>query len=288
MRYGRILALSVVLATLGATGAPTPSTPPAGAAGGGAPTIGGTTVLRGQTEPAAKVEVPSAVRGVLAEMNVKEGQTVHRGQQLARVDDDGQKQRVAFERVAAEATAEIRYAENQVEFAALELKRFLEVAQNSGPTAMITVPPLEIKQKELALNQAKVAVEGAKDKQKQAIARLREEELTLERMTIRSPIEGQVLAVKKQAGEMTDDGPVVIVVQTSRLNAIFYPAKDLFGKIVVGDKVGLELEGVKRDGVVAAVDPIIDPASQIFRVKVEVDNADGKLAAGVTAVWRRE
>jgi len=34
-----------------------------------------------------------------------------------------------------------------------------------------------------------------------------------------------------------------------------------------------------------AVDPIIDPASQIFRVKLEVDNTDGKLAAGVNAVW---
>src|SRR4051812_35102870 len=118
MRYGQILALSVVLAAFGAAGA---ATPPAGTS---APTIGGTAVLRGQTEPAAKVEVAAPVRGVLAEMNVKEGQSVRRGQQLARVDDEAQKQRVEFERVAAEATAEIRYAENQVEFAALELKRY--------------------------------------------------------------------------------------------------------------------------------------------------------------------
>ena len=40
-----------------------------------------------------------------------------------------------------------------------------------------------------------------------------------------------------------------------------------------------------RDGVVVAIDPIVDPAGQIFRVKLEVDNSDGKLAAGVTAVW---
>src|SRR2546430_5999475 len=32
----------------------------------------------------------------------------------------------------------------------------------------------------------------------------------------------------------------------------------------------------KREGIVVAVDPIIDPASQIFRIKLEVDNRDRK------------
>jgi len=89
---------------------------------------------------------------------------------------------------------------------------------------------------------------------------------------------------------MTDENPVIVVVQTSKLNAIFYPPKELFGKIAVGDKVTLTL-GKKSDtpvdvpAVVVAVDPIIDPASQIFRVKLELDNAEGKLPAGIDASW---
>jgi multidrug efflux pump subunit AcrA (membrane-fusion protein) len=47
----------------------------------------------------------------------------------------------------------------------------------------------------------------------------------------------------------------------------------------------LDLEGRRREGEVVTVDPIIDPASQIFRVKIEVDNPDGKLAGGVNASW---
>jgi membrane fusion protein, multidrug efflux system len=260
----RIAALSVMVGCgIAALGAGAGGTPP------------GDTVLRGQTEPAARVEVPSAVKGILAEVNVKEGQGVRRGQQVARLDDALQKQKVEFERVAAEATAEIRYAENQVEYAQMELQKIREAKS----------PELEILQKELALKQARVAVDGAKDKQRQAQARFMEEQLTLDRMTIRSPIDGQVLTVKKQAGELTDEGPVMVVVQTSRLHAIFYPAKELFGKITVGDKVTLDLEGQKRAATVVTIDPIMDAASQIFRVKLEVENPDGKLAAGVGAVW---
>ena len=125
----------------------------------------------------------------------------------------------------------------------------------------------------------------AKKETQGAQARFKAEKITLDRMTLRSPIEGFVLRVNKQAGEQTDEGPVIVVVQTSKINAVFYPPKDLFGKIAVGDQVPLDLEGTKRSGLVVAVDPIIDPASQLFRVKLEVDNADGKLAAGVNAVW---
>lgn len=233
-------------------------------------------VLRGQTEPAARVEVPAAVHGILAEVNVKEGQAVKKGDQLARLDDALQKTKVEYERVSAEGTAEIQYAQNQVEFAQRELAQI---------QAINNPPMVEVQQKQLAVKQAQLQLEAARDKQKQAQARYQEERLVLEHMTIRSPIEGLVLSVKKQAGEQTDEGPVAVIVQTSRLNAIFYPAKDLFGKIAVGDKVTLDLEGQKRDAVVVTVDPIIDPASGIFRVKLEVDNAEGKLAAGVTATW---
>ena len=236
----------------------------------------GDLVLHGQTEPAARVEVPAAIRGILAELNVKEGQAIKKGDPLARLDDALQKQKVEFERLSAEGTAEIKYAQNQAEFAQRELEQMQKLAGGSQA---------ELRQKQLAASQAVLALEAARDKQAQSQVRFREEQITLEHMTLRSPIDGSVLRVNKQVGEQTDENPVIVVVQTSRLNAVFYPPKELFGKIAVGDRINLDLEGAKREAVVAAVDPIIDPASQIFRVKLEVDNADGKLAAGVGAAW---
>ena len=43
---------------------------------------------------------------------------------------------------------------------------------------------------------------------------------------------------------------------------------------------------VERGGVVTAVDPAVDPAG-LFRVKLEMDNSDGKVPAGTPAVWAR-
>ncbi len=231
-------------------------------------------MLRGQTEPVATVEVPAAVKGILAEVNVKEGQAIKKGDVLVRLDDALQKQKVEFERVSAEGTAEIQYAVNQVSFAQDARKQFENVGSGT-----------EKQEKELAVKQAQLSLEAAKDKQAQAKARYEEERITLEHMTLRSPIDGSVLRVKKHVGEETDEGPVVVVVQTSKLIAIFYPGKEMFGKVAVGDKVPLDFEGVKREGVVVTVDPVMDPVSQRFRVKLEVENSRGDLAGGVGAVW---
>ena len=118
---------------------------------------------------------------------------------------------------------------------------------------------------------------------------LNREQAILDRMTIRSPLDGVVLRVNKHAGEAVDEKDVVaVVVQISKLNAEFFPPKMLFGKIHTGDKVTLDLNTqppVKREAVVVAVDPIIDTASQLFRVKLELDNADRSIPAGTTATW---
>jgi multidrug resistance efflux pump len=104
-------------------------------------------------------------------------------------------------------------------------------------------------------------------------------------MTVRSPIDGSVLRVSKQAGEETDDNPLIVVVDTKKLYAVFDMPRQVFGKVHVGDKETIQTEGVDRDAAIISVDPIIDLASGLFRVKMEVDNADGKIPAGVDVVW---
>ena len=110
----------------------------------------------------------------------------------------------------------------------------------------------------------------------------------LERMTIKSPLDGSVLRLNKRVGEQVDlDKPLAVIVQTARLNARFYPPKPLFGKVHAGDKVVIELKTeppVTREALVVSVDPIVD-ASQLFGVKVELENQDQAIPAGVPAVW---
>jgi RND family efflux transporter MFP subunit len=236
----------------------------------------GESLLYGHTEPIANVEVPAGMKGQILEVDVKEGQVVKKGDPLAKLDDSIQQASVELAKKKAEATVSIRYVQNQLASAQNDYDKV-----KNNPSFNDT----EKRQKELDVKQAQLAVEKAEEDQRESVIELKREQITLDHMTIRSPIDGSVLRVNKQAGEETDENPLAIVVQTNRLNAVFFPPKQLFGKVSVGDKVTLNVEGQMRDAVVVAVDPIIDQSSELFRVKMEFDNSDGKIPAGSAATW---
>jgi len=234
----------------------------------------------GSTEPSAKVEVPAPMRGQIMEIAVKEGQPIKKDQPIARLDDAIQKQTVELARLEADSKAEIQLAESQRDFAKNEFERF---SKNQSAT------PYEIRQKELNFRQAEIILEQKKE---QALARqvvLQRERITLDHMTIKSPIDGTVLRINKQAGEATEENlPLAVVVQTTKLNAYFYLPKPMFGRVKAGDKVTIRLATeppLDRQATVTVVDPTIDPAGQLFRVKLELDNSDAKVPAGTGATW---
>lgn len=268
--------LLMVLAVVGAVSiaAVGQTAPRGGAPGSTTTTASGDNLFNGVTEPFAKVDVPSATHGILAEVFVKEGQPVKAGDRLAKLDDTVQAQQVELAKLKAEQSSEIENAKNNITFAENELTRL----KKAGGSAS------EVQQKELAVQTAKLGLAVHLDEQKQNQVRLQQENITLDRMTMKSPIDGFVFRTHKQAGEMTDEGPVITVVQTTKLNALFFLPKALFGKVKVGDHVGLEFEGgVKREGVVSAVDPVIN--AETFRVKLEVNNADAQIPAGLSVTW---
>ncbi len=257
-----------------------PPDPAAGTGSGAFSVVNGVMTLRGPTEPAARVEVPSPLRGQLSEVDVKEGQTVKKGEVIAKLDDALQVLMVEAAQLEVANDAAVRNAQASIDFA----KNDLERVKKSGVAS-----ETEVRQKTLAVTQAEIELDFQKAKAAAAQLKLKEEQTTLDRMTIKSPIDGRVLRVNRQAGEQTDENPVAVVVQTSKLNALFYLPRSMFGKVTTGEKATLKLEtdpAVEREGVVTAVDPAVDPAG-LFRVKLEMDNSDGKVPAGTPAVWAR-
>ena len=236
----------------------------------------GKLVITGHMAPAADVKVAAGIRALLSEVNVKEGQAVKKGQQIAKLDDAIQQATVALAKHSAETTVLVRYAQNQLDSAKNQWEK---VKNNQG------FSPEEKRQKELDVKQAELGLEKEKEEQAENQIKLQQEQNRLDHMTIRSPIDGYVLRVNKQAGEETDDDPLIEVVDTSKLYAIFDMPRQEFGKVRVGDKETVQTEGLTRDATVISVDPVMDLASGLFRVKMEVDNSDGKVPAGVDVVW---
>lgn len=243
--------------------------------------VNGLMMLKGQTQPYARVEVPSVIHGQLSEVDVKEGDAVKKDQVIARLDDTLQKLAVESAQLAAKNDAEVRLAEAQIDYAKNDLQR----VQGAGTGANET----ERKQKQLAVTQAEISLDYQKAKQAAAQVELQKEQATLDQMTIRSPLDGMVLRVNKHAGEQTDENPVAIVVQTTKLNAVFFLPRSLFGHVSRGEKVMLTLQTdppMQSPALITSVDPAVDPAG-LFQVKMEVDNAAGKIPAGTPAIWPR-
>jgi RND family efflux transporter MFP subunit len=230
-------------------------------------------------DPAAKVEVPAPMHAQLLEVNVKEGQAVKKGDQLAKLDDAIQRATVELAKATAENTIIIQAQENEL---ASAQNQYDKVKNNQA------VNDWERRQKELDLKQAKLKLDQAKEEQLENKIKLQQEQNRLDHMTIRSPIDGLVLRVNKEAGEETDDNPLIVVVDTHKLYAVFDMPRQVFGNIHVGDKERVQAEGVEREATVISVDPIIDLASGLFRVKMEAENADGKIPAGVDVTWTWE
>jgi RND family efflux transporter MFP subunit len=251
---------------------------------GAAPVMGqvasnGEIVVTGQTEPVAKVEITSATQGQLVEVTAVEGQAIKKGDAIAKLDDAIQKLTVELKQLEANSTAEVRSAHEQVDHAQVELERYQKLGINDS----------ELRQREINFKQAQLGLEKMGEVSQQRKVELAREKAMLDRLTIRSPLDGLVLRVNKHAGEAVDEKEVVaVVVQINKLSARFFPPKAIFGKIHNGDMVTLQLNTeppVQRKALVVAVDPIIDTASQLFRVKLELDNADQKIPAGTTATW---
>lgn len=240
------------------------------------------TLIRGQTEASARVEVPSVVSGQLVEVLVKEGQSVKKGDALIKLDDTFQRKAVELARAKADSTVEFRIAEANVEYARNDVELYKSKGQDKAN-------PAGFREKVLVLKQVELKLEQESEMQKKNKLELDREIDLLNKLTIAAPMDGFILRVKKQAGESINSNETLIeLVETRKLNVVFYPPKEVFGRIKLGDKIQVELAtepATKHQARVIAVDPVIDAASQFFRIKLEMDNPENAVPAGIAATW---
>jgi membrane fusion protein, multidrug efflux system len=210
------------------------------------------TEIQGVLLPFKEVTVSSAVQGILAEVNVKEGDAVAADALLASLID----------RVEVAEVERFAKVLEQKEFAAQGTQNlFRDKVVSEGEAIEKRID------RDIAQLQHRVAKEQ------------------LERRKIRSPINGLVVEKKKEAGEAVDvNEPVFRLVDISRVYLqVFIEATEAL-KLKHGQSVSVRFPEYTADpqtGVIDFIDPRIDGASGLVRVKVLIDNADRKLIAGM-------
>lgn len=209
-------------------------------------------VAEGVLLPFREVTVSSAVQGILAAVNVREGDTVAEGALLATLID-----RVE----AAEVDRFAKILEQRVFAAQGTENLFRDQVVSEGEAIEKRI------ERDIAQLQHQIALEQ------------------LDRRKIRSPISGVVVEKKKEAGEAVDMNEAVFhLVDISRVYLqVFIEATDAL-QLRVGQTVPVSFRAYSagtREGTIDFIDPRIDGASGLVRLKVLIENSDRKLIAGM-------
>ena len=248
---------------------------------------------------AEEVAVPAGDAGILAAVEVKEGQLVEEGQIVARIRDN--EVRLAVDRARLEAEIafrkfnndlNIRFAKKSTEVAKAELARSLETNEKYPKT----VSNSELDRQRLLVEQGELETKLAEHEHEIAglTKEIRENEYKtaldqLERRTAAAPLRGIVVEVHRRRGEWVQPGETIArIVRMDRLRAEgFLAAKHAALKLVgskvtlkVGDESGKTLDFL---GQIVFVSPEIDPLNSQVRVWADVENRELTLRPGMQA-----
>jgi HlyD family secretion protein len=274
-------------------------------------------VATGRIEPISKVEIKSKANGIVKEIRVEVGDHVTIGQVLVELDKDNlaarlRESRAAFAGAEANLTAaEAEFQKNKVEAAGPDVpfaRRNLERAESLSASKLIAPQTLDDARGalEMAVNRqeaAKVQLGVAQAKMAQARAAVAASQAAVDRAqeelnnaTIRSPIDGMVLARPVELGSPVSsilnlgaNGTLVLVLgDISKVYVRGNVDEADIGSVRLGQSARIKVEtfrGKQFEGKVTQISPMGTDKDNVvsFEVKVSIDNAQGELLANMTA-----
>ena len=202
-------------------------------------------------EPTVDVSVSAAVPGVIEKVAVERGDTVRKGQVLARLVDGIE-------------TAAYDLAKARSEFAERTNQRNEELVEEN----LISSNEKDALETDALL----------------AKLQMREAREVLELRTVRSPIDGVVASVSIETGEFVDEDEIMRVVQLDPLHVEVVVPVALYGEIETGTVAEVRPEAPfdrPHDAKVVIVDRVVDAASGTFGLRLELANPKGELPGGL-------
>jgi RND family efflux transporter MFP subunit len=228
--------------------------------------------------PAAEAEVGSPVTGVLGKVLVDRGDRVKKGQAVAQLTDDVERASLGAAAQRFENRAEVAAAKSAYEFAQKKAERARELFEKQF------ISPQALDQAE---SEAKVAAMKYAQAQEMRVSARQEVEVAKAQLglrTISSPINGVVVDRYLSAGERVEQKPILKIVQIDPLRVEVVAPANRFNSIRIGQQANVlpELSGLKEATArVVLVDPVIDAASNTFRVRLELPNPGNAIPSGL-------
>jgi RND family efflux transporter MFP subunit len=211
----------------------------------------------GLTEPIYDITMSSPVIGIVGARRVEEGIFVKKGEILIELDK-------SLEELDVNRKSLLK------ELAKTELDRIKSLAERNA----ISVSREEMDKKQSEFSVAAVELDLAKEQ--------------LRKRVLASPIDGFVTEIYLEVGEACEARqPLIRLVDTRRCYFIAHVEPKVGHSLKPGQKMKLEIPTgaapVAAEGTITVISPVIDPASGLMRIKLTLENTDGKVRPGVAA-----
>lgn len=229
-------------------------------------------VISGSLQPERMATVRAEVAGAVLSASVDIGETVQRGQVLARIDD------LAIRDGHQSAQSAVRAAEGAAQVARRNVER-METLVAEGAVA------------ERALEDARMAALAADRQLADARTALAHAEKLLGKTVFRAPISGVVAERAVNAGDIVQPGMAILtIVDPSSMQLEASVPSEQLAHVRVGAAVEFRVNGYAQafHGSVDRVSPVADPATRQVRVFISIPNAQNRLVGGLFAEGRIE
>jgi len=238
-------------------------------------------ILDGVVQPYRIVRVGAASDGLLSRVLVDRGDRVRRGQLLAELDQGVERASAELARARAQLVGAVESARERKNLADLRLeKREKLVAEGLVTEDEVEEVRSVARLADLALLQALENVQLAELEHRRSAA-------VLEQGSIESPIDGVIVERLLSPGELlsrSGSPEVVTVAQLDPLLVELHVPLKLFGELAVGDELTVRFRGLPidpRTATISVVDHVVDTASSTYRVRLELENPNLAIPAGL-------
>ena len=211
------------------------------------------TTLQGNIISDDLVNASSEIGGRLLDVLVREGQSVRKGQLIAKVDLE------AVENQISELNTSLDLAKTVYE----RQKRLWD--QNIG---------------------SEIQFLQAKNNKERIEKSLESIQFQLSKQNVYSPASGVVERQVRQAGEITSPGgPIIQILNTYKVKVVVDAPESYLGVVKRGDYVDIKIPALEKEfkGRVSLLGRVIDPANRTFKVEVNLNNSKGEYKPNLLA-----
>lgn len=232
-------------------------------------------------EPSQVVDLRASVEGLIAQVNVRRGDSVRRGQALVELQSRAERVAVEAARFRSQMEGQIASARNRIEFARKKSARAIQLEKER----MVSSQTRDEAEAELRL--AESELQAALENRE--LARIEHQRVSeqLALRTMVSPFDGVVVDRLLNPGDLAEAGTgrkaVLRLAQINPLRVDVVLPAALFGKVRPGTQVVVQPLGFagRYAAPVRHVDKVVDAASGTLVARIELPNPDGSVPSGV-------